>query len=54
MEKEASGCCASVDGIGQVSELNSLLVELSDHAYQILHTSAEPIQFPDDEGVAFA
>ena len=36
------------------SELNSLLVQLPAQVDQMLHTAAEPIKLPDDEGVAFA
>ncbi len=49
--EEASRCRAGVNGIG---ELNFLLVQLSDQIEQILHTAAESIKLPDNEGVTFS
>jgi len=53
VEEEAARGGAGVDGICEALELNALLVKFADQVYEVLDAAAQPIQFPDDQRVAF-
>jgi len=54
VKEEAAGSCASVDGVSQTPELNTLLLKLAYQIDQVLDTSPKPVQLPNDKRVSFA
>ncbi len=53
MEEEPTRWCSSVDSIRQALELDAQLVQRADQIDQLFDATAQPIQFPDNECVAF-
>jgi hypothetical protein len=54
VKEEAARGCTGVDRVGEALELHALRVKLADQVHKILDAAAEPIEFPDDQGVALA
>ena len=54
VKEEAVREGTGVDHVGETLELHALLVKLADQVHQILDAAAEPIEFPDDQGVTLA
>lgn len=54
VEDESATGRARVDRFRQRVELHSPGVELIDEFYQVLQGSSKPVEFLDDDGVAFA
>lgn len=54
VKKEAAGWRASIDGIGQTLELDTLLMQFTNQIDQILDAASQAIQFPNHERVALA
>ena len=52
VEEEAPGRRAGVDGVGEAPELDALLVQLADQIDKLLDRAAQPVELPDDQGVA--
>ena len=51
--EEAARSCASIDGVGQTPELDTLLLELAYQIDQVLVASPKPVQLPNDKSVSF-
>src|SRR5574337_799276 len=54
VEEEAAGRRAGVDGVGEAPELDTVLVQIADQIDQLLDRPAQPVELPDDQGVALA
>ena len=54
MEDERAHGCRRVDRLGERDEFDAAFAKLVDEGYQVFDGSAEAIETPDDERVAFA
>lgn len=54
VEEEPAGRRRGVDLVGERAEAHTVSVELFCEVDEVLHGTAEPVEFPDDEGVASA
>ncbi len=52
VEEEGPYGCGCVDRFGERAELNVLVFELGDEGDQVLKRASDPIELPDDEGIA--
>ncbi|CAM2171365.1 hypothetical protein PSAC2689_10520 [Paraburkholderia sacchari] len=48
MKEEPARRRSGIDGVGEASELNALLLQIADQINQLLDAVAQPIQFPYD------
>ena len=53
MKKEAPGRCFSVNAVGDALEMHLLGLKFIYEVDQSFHAAPEPIQSPDNEGIAF-
>lgn len=54
MKEEAHGWSTGVDGVGDVPEMDTLLVQLAEQVDLLFDRPAQSVDFPNDQGIDLA